>query len=200
MTCWVVIPAKNPAEAKGRLAATVAADRRRDLALAMLKRALKAAGEAGASGGIVVVGSLPPGLSDSAVVIAEPGGGLNAAVTHARTVIAQRGGSRIVTLAADLPSVTADDVRALCQLPAGIVGLAPDHHGTGTNALSLPLPEALDFAYAYGPGSCARHLAEARRLGLDCRLIETPGLARDIDEPADLDGASALLAGLKGRS
>ncbi|MEO7248291.1 MAG: 2-phospho-L-lactate guanylyltransferase, partial [Novosphingobium sp.] len=131
-------------------------------------------------------------------LLPEPEGGLNAAVSSARETVAARGATRIVTLAGDLPQVTAADVGALATLLPGVIGIAPDRHGTGTNALSLPLPEALNFIYAYGPGSCVKHKAEAARLGLTLREINSPGLARDIDEPADLADAQALLAAQEG--
>lgn len=195
MTCWVVIPAKAPPEAKGRLAGALDAASRAGLAEAMLRRAVAAASGAD---GMAMVGKSRLGLPDTIELLPEPEGGLNAAVSSARAAIAARGGSRIVTLAADLPQVTSADVEALCALPAGVIGIAPDRHGTGTNALSLPLPEALDFTYSYGLGSCALHKAEAARLGLPMQLIERPGLARDIDEAADLADAQDLLAGQEG--
>ena len=100
-------------------------------------------------------GTLRDGLLLPATAVAltlpEPEGGLNAAVTSARAAIAKRGGTRIVTLAADLPQVTPADVEALCILPAGVIGIAPDRYGTGTNALSLPLPQAKGFTFCFGP-------------------------------------------------
>lgn len=195
MTCWVIIPAKAPAEAKGRLADVLDADARAGLARAMLARAVEAASGAA---NFALVGTSRLGQSNTIELLPEPEGGLNAAVSSARETVAARGASRIVTLAGDLPQVISDDVKALAELHPGVIGIAPDRHGTGTNALSLPLPEALGFIYAYGPGSCAKHKAEAARLGLTMREIITPGLARDIDEPADLADAQALLAALEG--
>ena len=244
MTCWVIIPAKAPPEAKGRLADVLDGAARAGLARAMLARAVEAVrgvenpgpralnlqnlspsplgrgwgrgttpawnphpqplpgGEGGDSDlahlALALVGTSRLGQSDGIELLPEPEGGLNAAVTSARNAVAARGATRIVTLAGDLPQVTADDVKALATLPSGVIGIAPDRHGTGTNALSLPLPEALGFTYSYGPGSCALHRAEAARLGLECREITTPGLARDIDEPADLADAQDLLAAQEG--
>jgi 2-phospho-L-lactate guanylyltransferase len=198
VTCWVVIPAKAPPEAKGRLAGALDAASRANLAEAMLKRAVSAASSASGAAGMAIVGQSLLDLPNAIELLREPGGGLNAAVTSARSAIKARGGSRIVTLAADLPQVTTADVEALCNLPAGVIGIAPDRYGTGTNALSLPLPEALGFTYSYGIGSCALHKAEATRLGLTVQLIETPGLARDIDEAADLADAQDLLARQEG--
>lgn len=195
VTCWVIIPAKAPPEAKGRLAEVLDPDARARLARAMLARAVEAA--MGAEN-LALVGTSRLGQADEIELLPEPAGGLNTAVTSAREAVASRGGTRIVTLAGDLPQVCAADVAALTALPPGVIGIAPDRHGTGTNALSLPLPEALDFIYAYGPGSCAKHRAEAARLGLEFREVLTPGLARDIDEPADLADAQHLLAAQEG--
>lgn len=192
MTAWVVIPAKAPSAAKGRLAGALSADDRNQLAAKMLRAAIDAASKAVGANNLAIVGSAPADIDSAILVIAEPSGGLNAALDRARQVLAEKGATRIVSLAADLPQVTPADVFALTDLPDVCAGIAPDRHGTGTNALSLPLPGALEFAYHYGPGSCERHLAEAARIGLDMRRIERSALARDVDEPADLDDARGL--------
>lgn len=188
----MVIPAKTPAAAKGRLASVLSADDRNRLSARMLCTAIHAACEAVGEDRVAIVGSAPADINRAILVIAEPVGGLNAALEHARLVLARKGAMRIISLAADLPQVVSADVLALADLPASCAGIAPDRHGTGTNALSLPLPEALDFPYHYGPGSCERHLAEAAHIGLTMRRIERGALARDVDEPADLDDARAL--------
>lgn len=193
MTAWVVIPAKPPAAAKGRLAGALPAEDRSRLAAAMLQLAVDAACEAAGADQVAIVGTSPIAPSRRIRVIAEPHGGLNAALDHARTLLCREGATRMVSLAADLPQVTAEDVRALLALAEGIAGIAPDRHGSGTNAISLPLPSGLGFAYHYGVGSCELHLAEAARIGLPIQRIERPGLARDVDEPADLDDARQLL-------
>ena len=77
-------------------------------------------------------------------------------------------------LAADLPDVTADDVRELIAnaQPLAIVEAAD---GT-TNAIAACPPSA--FRPSYGPGSAARHGGTRVRLA---------GLERDVDSPADLE-------------
>lgn len=192
MTCWVVIPAKAAPAAKGRLAEALGPDERAALAAAMLSAAIAAVRAAPGVDGVLLVGDAA-GHSETER-LTDPGGGLNAALDAARTVLLARGATRVISLAADLPLVTGDDVAALVQLPNGTAGIAPDRHGTGTNALSLPLPQAAGFAYAYGIGSCARHKAETARLGLNLREIVLPGLARDVDEPADLVDAGHLMS------
>ncbi|HST41030.1 MAG TPA: hypothetical protein VLK58_16060, partial [Conexibacter sp.] len=62
--------------------------------------------------------------------------------------------------------------------------------GTGTNALLLSPPDAI--APAFGAGSCARHVAAARRAGATCRVLRLPSIALDLDTPDDLEALRAL--------
>ena len=69
--------------------------------------------------------------------------------------------------------------------PFPLVTLVPSRDGDGTNAMLVSPPDA--FTPSFGPGSFARHLADAAKQGLACRTLGLPGLGLDIDEPADLD-------------
>lgn len=82
--------------------------------------------------------------------------------------------------------------RALSAFAPGTVGVAADHHGTGTNGLFLSPVDAI--GPAFGPDSCKRHLDRARRAGYRTELVDIPSLALDLDTPADLEALSALLA------
>ena len=64
------------------------------------------------------------------------------------------------------------------------MGVASDHHGTGTNGLFLSPADAI--GPAFGPGSCERHLDRARRAGYEAELLDIPSLALDLDTPDDL--------------
>jgi 2-phospho-L-lactate guanylyltransferase (CobY/MobA/RfbA family) len=79
----------------------------------------------------------------------------------------------VVVLAADLPHVTAGEVRELIAhaRPLALVAAAD---GT-TNAIAASPPTA--FHPSYGPGSAARH--GGKRLHL-------VGIERDVDTPGDL--------------
>ena len=81
----------------------------------------------------------------------------------------------------------------MAMAPSDAVAIAPDRHGTGTNALSLPIPAAQDFRFAFGDDSFARPRAEAGRLGLEVETVFSRGLEQDIDEPSDLADAANLL-------
>ena len=50
----------------------------------------------------------------------------------------------------------------------------------------LSVPTAVDFRFAYGPGSFRRHAVESRRLGLGLRVVRDHDLAFDVDVPDDL--------------
>ena len=62
--------------------------------------------------------------------------------------------------------------------------LVPDRREDGTNVACVPARTG--FRFAYGPGSFARHQAEAARLRLPLRVVREPRLAWDVDVPADL--------------
>jgi 2-phospho-L-lactate guanylyltransferase len=64
------------------------------------------------------------------------------------------------------------------------ITLVPSRDGDGTNALLASPPDA--FTPSFGPGSFARHLAQAAARGIACRTVRLPGLGLDIDEPHDL--------------
>lgn len=135
-------------------------------------------------------------LHPEVVALPQPGerSGLNPALDLGRTWAAEVGAAAMIVLFADLPRLTAADVRDLA-LTAAPLAFAPDRHGTGTNALLLRLgPDTADFAFAFGTDSAARHQAEARRLGVAAVIHRAPGLSFDLDTAADwrsfLNGAS----------
>jgi 2-phospho-L-lactate guanylyltransferase len=64
------------------------------------------------------------------------------------------------------------------------ITLVPDRYGNGTNVIALPT--GAGFHFSYGPGSFARHRAEALRIGFTPRILDRPDLAWDVDEPSDL--------------
>ena len=112
--------------------------------------------------------------------IPDPGGGQGAAVEAALREI---GPGPVLVLNSDLPSVTADDLRALYDaIPEHGVAIAPARDGT-TNALGLS--DTALFAPLYGPGSAERFRAHAEH-AVD---VVRPGLRDDVDTPADVVSA-----------
>lgn len=115
--------------------------------------------------------------------VVESGAELNAAFAQARSVAVELGADRLVTLSSDLPYIEIGDIEALLATPGDVV-IAPDRHGTGTNALMLSPPDAIDFFY--GHDSCQRHMDAAISRGRTLNLLKRPGLASDVDLPVEL--------------
>lgn len=193
MTCWAIIPVKAGDDAKSRLAGVLDPAGRAALVDAMLAHVAAACAGASNIDRLCVVGTARRGLGADIPLLADPGGGLNAALASALADARGAGVERLIIVTADLPAVTARELEMLALAAAGTVAIAPDRHGTGTNAISLPLPAANGFVFAFGAGSFARHNAEAQRHGLQVDVIHSQGLARDVDEPDDLRDAAALL-------
>jgi 2-phospho-L-lactate guanylyltransferase len=169
----IVVPFRGP-NAKRRLA-PMGAEERAELALAMLGDVLAVCVEVGST--TVVTADEPAAeLAEElgARVVPDPGGGQGAAVAAAL----ESGPALVVN--ADLPCVTADDLRRLERaIPAGGLALVEAEDGT-TNALGLSAGEL--FAPLYGPGSASRFRELAPSVSVDL-----PNLACDVDTPEDLE-------------
>jgi 2-phospho-L-lactate guanylyltransferase len=193
LTCWAVIPIKPPPDRKTRLARVLDDATRDNLVRGM---AAHVATAARAAPGIDTVRFLAPtkvGLPDEVAILLDVGGGLNAAATGALEQVGLAGGTRVIIIAGDLPLVTPLEIGLLAAVNAETVAIAPDRHGVGTNALSIPMPGAVDFRFAFGKDSLAHHRREVERLGLELVEVRSEGLARDVDLPDDLADAAALL-------
>lgn len=182
MRAAVVVPIKAFGEAKGRLAEVLDAPARAALARRMASTVLGAA----APLPVLVVTSDDEVAafagSHGATVVADPGGGLDAAVRAGVARAADAGFDEVVVAHADLP--LAAGLAALTGA-AGACTLVPDRRGDGTNVLVVPADAG--FRFAYGPGSFARHVAEAERLGLAVRAVRDARLGWDVDVPEDLE-------------
>lgn len=193
MSCWVIIPVKPPEQAKMRLAGALDPKARAALVAAMLRHVAQAAAAATLVDRVCLLGPSRHGLPDSLPLLADPGGGLNPALQSALAQLSGEIVTRLIVLPADLPMLSTNDVQLLASAPAGTVAIAPDRHGTGTNALSLPLPGAGGFTFAFGTDSFAQHQTQSELLGFKIETIHSNGLARDIDVPGDLPDAAGLI-------
>lgn len=193
-TIWALIPIKGSGQGKSRLAGMLSAPERDALVDTMLRHVVSTADKARMVSRTVLVGPSRHGLERGIPLIGDPGNGLNDALAHALGEIAcaQERPDRLIVIAADLPCLTPLDLDLLAEAPHRSIAIAPDRHGTGTNALSLPLPEAAGFRFRYGTDSAAHHREEAERLGLNVETILSTGLEKDIDEPSDLVDAGQV--------
>ena len=176
----VLLPVKSFAEAKLRLAPALSSAARRNLARDMATHVLGCAGPLPVAVVCDDVEVAAWAREHHALVVWEPERGLNRAVEAGVERLAAEGVERVVVAHADL--AYAADLAWVGDF--GGVTLVPDRSDNGTNVLGLP--SGSGFMFSYGPGSFARHQAEARRLGLPLRIVRSPDLARDVDLPSDL--------------
>lgn len=185
-----LIPAKAFCQSKQRLAGLLSAHERARLSASLLTRTIGTARIALGTQPIVVVTS-DPGVAQTALAagadqVFRPNcEGLNPHLAEAAAAVPALLGLPatfpLLVLHADLPTLAAADLTALCNAQRPVV-IAPDHTGTGTNAL---LHRTAERFFAFGSGSCPRHTAEATRRGLTATHIHRPGLAHDLDDPTD---------------
>ena len=128
----------------------------------------------------------------AALVIWEPGRGLNGAVAEGVAHLGARGLGTVVVAHGDL--ARPEGLTALLDgHPEGGVTLVPDGPDDGTNVAIVPA--GAGFRFSYGPGSFRRHLDEAARAGLALRVVRDRDLSVDIDLPSDLPLAASTKPG-----
>jgi 2-phospho-L-lactate guanylyltransferase len=199
---WAIVPVKSLAQAKQRLAGVLPLEARRRLMLTMLEDVLATLGRVERLQPVLVVTpdaeAADLAAKAGAGVLREASGqGHSAAAIAGFTYAQSHGAVRALTLPADAPLVTAAELDSLIQAGATpthpCLTLVPNHDGDGTNGFLVSPPDLLQPSF--GPGSFARHLAHAAARQIECRVRHLPGLALDIDEPADLARLIALKRG-----
>ncbi len=177
MSGWTaLVPLKLGDEGKSRLSMAIPADERLELMRAMAGHVLATLAQVGAIDRIVVLSARRPAWwqgewSQDCL------GSLNPALEAWRLA---ENPDRLLVIHGDLPLVRPEEIETLlgAAQESGLA-LATDRAGHGTNALAL-IGQS-DFALQFGPESRLKHQAAG-----PCTVIELPGLARDIDHPADL--------------
>ena len=188
---WAVVPIKEVAQAKQRLADAVPAEVKPRLALAMAEDVLSALALVRPLNGILVV-SVDPNASElarhyGARLLAEGAReGQTGAVAAAAAVLRQEGRKAMLTIPGDVPLITAEEVARIidahdCERDFVIV---PAHDGRGSNAVLCAPPQVVPLQF--GNDSFAPHLEAAKRAGLEPKVVRLPGIGLDIDNPGDL--------------
>lgn len=187
---WAAVPVKEFTGAKQRLAAMLTPAQRETLAATMLEDVLTALAGAHRLAGIMV-NTVEP----RAVALAERYGArvvtdgardghTGAVMGMARALAAE--GRAMLTLPGDIPRVTPaeiDTVVASCRPPPSFT-IVPAHDEQGSNAVLCAPPGVVPLRF--GDDSYFPHLAAARRCGIEPTIVRLPGIALDIDHPADL--------------
>jgi 2-phospho-L-lactate guanylyltransferase len=201
MRTLAILPVKRFELAKTRLGEQLAPEQRRRLARAMVSDVLDALA---ATGGLdpVVVTNEPAvaalaGAHGATVLADPPESGQSAAAMVGIAHAIQHGYERALMVPGDCPALAIAELQALLD-PASAppaVTIVADRHGSGTNALLLTPPDAIEPGF--GPGSFERHRLRSRAAGASWHVAAPPGLLLDIDTPDDL---AALRLALAGRS
>ena len=191
MKPWVILPVKEMAGAKQRLASLLSPAERIALMQVMLRDVLMALAAAQGLAGIAVV-TLDPwaqALAEAhgARIITEGAGeGHTGSVTAAASVLQAEGVAAILTLPGDVSAVKTPEVEALIAattIPPAFI-IAPAHDEQGSNAILMSPPNAVKLRF--GEDSYFPHLASARAAGITPQILRLPGIAMDIDHPADI--------------
>ncbi len=206
MTLAVLVPVKEPGQAKSRLSPLLSSAEREQLTWLLLEGVLQVVAALGPVAGgplrkVLVTGSADAarlgrqhGLEvlDEAAPVSE-----SRSVDQASAALERDGVTGVLRVPLDLPLLRVEHLLAVLaaatdgpRAPRRAV-LVPSRDGTGTNALFRSPPTL--FPSRFGPGSLALHRREAlTRLPPDqVRVLSIPALALDVDEPADL---AALLS------
>lgn len=176
----VLVPVKSFGEAKLRLAPALAPSARAELAKEMATHVLEAARPLPTA---VVCDDLDVATwarGQRALVIWEPERGLNRAVEAGVARLGDGGARQVIVAHGDLP--LASGLAWVARFPG--VTVVPDRMDNGTNVICVPSRSRFEFSY--GPGSFARHTAEALHRCLPLRVVREKSLGRDVDTPEDL--------------
>jgi 2-phospho-L-lactate guanylyltransferase len=200
MRTLAILPVKRFELAKSRLSEQLAPADRRRLAEAMVADVLGALLAVAALEEVVLVTNeqsvVTFALAQGATVLADPteSGQSAAALVGIRHALAN-GYERVLLAPGDCPALDEGAVRVLLERAAAppAVTIVADRHGSGTNALLLTPPDAIEPGF--GPGSFERHRRRASAAGAAWHVEPLPGLLLDVDTPEDLDALRGTLAG-----
>jgi 2-phospho-L-lactate guanylyltransferase len=191
MKPWAILPVKEMAGAKQRLAALLSPVERIALMRVMLRDVMAALSAAQGLAGIALV-TLDPWAQAvapeyGALIITDGARqGHTGAVTAAAALLKAEGADAIITLPGDIPAVQTPEIEALikaAQARACFI-IAPAHDEQGSNAILMSPPDAVKLRF--GEDSYFPHLAAARAAGITPQILRLPGIAMDIDHPEDI--------------
>jgi len=186
----ILVPVKNLANAKQRLAAVADQRARTELAQAMLFDVLETLGTWAKRPEIALVTSDPFALDLSQqfkfqVIADNANRGETDAIEMATRICESRGVQSTLVIPGDIPLIQVWELERIFEAaPAEGSVLVPSADGRGTNA-AWRRPAGL-FPLRFGNDSFKPHLAAARATQKPCVILSLPGIALDIDNSSDL--------------
>jgi len=186
----ILVPIKNTASAKQRLASVLDQAARTQLAQAMLTDVLTTLHGWKNRPKVGIVTSDPYTMKLAAEyqfeVIPDPDNpGETGAIEMATRVCMERGEDSTLVIPADIPLIESWELEEIYKhAPAEGSVLVPAGDGRGTNA-AFRRPANL-FPLRFGNDSFKPHHAAAQATGKRCVVLNLPGIAVDVDSPSDL--------------
>ena len=192
----ILVPVKNLAAAKQRLASVLDQPSRTALAQAMLHDVLDALGgwKGRPQAAVVTSDSYALDLARQyeLEVIPDPDNpGETGAIEMATRVAVERGAKFTLVIPADIPLIQPEELEEILKhAPAEGSVLVPAADARGTNA-AFRRPADL-FPLRFGNDSFKPHHAAAEATGKPCVVLNLSGIAIDVDNPSDLQHLIAL--------
>jgi 2-phospho-L-lactate guanylyltransferase len=186
----ILVPVKNLKNAKQRLSPVLDGNARLELAQAMVFDVLEVLASWPGRPAVGVVTSDPYAnelarhfnfeiIPDDAELSETD------AIAKATDLCARRGVDSTLVIPGDIPLLEVWELEKILEFaPDEGSVLVPSHDGRGTNA-ALRKPANL-FPLRFGNDSFEPHLDAAQATGLSSIVLSLPGIALDIDNPADL--------------
>ena len=191
----ILVPVKNLAHAKQRLAALLDQAARTELAQAMLFDVLEALAmwphrpEVGVVTNDPFAGQLARRFGFE-IIEDRLNSGETDAIAMATEVCRMRGVDSTLVIPGDIPLIAPWELESIREAaPAEGSVLVPAADGRGTNA-AWRRPAGL-FPLRFGNDSFKPHLAAAKATQKPCRVLSRPGIALDVDNPSDLKQLAA---------
>ncbi|WP_346839469.1 2-phospho-L-lactate guanylyltransferase [Microbulbifer sp. SAOS-129_SWC] len=200
---WALLPLKEFAHAKQRLAGILSAEERVQLFEAMVKDVLSVLRRHPDIERTLIISDDPLAkklaADYGAELLSEAGlqvSGLNPAVQAGVDVLARRGIDDVMVIHGDMPLLTPNEITRLLQAhrqqggaiagrsASPMLTIIPDERREGTNCLVCT--PASTLTYCYGRQSFLAHATQASRIGLPLQVLRLPGLMCDIDTPVEL--------------
>ena len=192
----ILVPIKNTASAKQRLASVLDQSLRTELAQAMLTDVLTTLHGWKNRPKVGIVTSDPYATRLAAEyqfeVIPDPNNpGETGAVEMATRICVERGEESTLVIPADIPLIESWELEQIYKhAPVEGSVLVPAADGRGPNA-ALRRPANL-FPLRFGNDSFKPHHSVAEATGKPCIVLNLPGIAVDVDNPADLQQLLSL--------
>jgi len=186
----ILIPVKNLATAKQRLARLFDQAARTELAKAMLHDVLDVLGAWTSRPAVSLVTNDPFACELAEhfgfeVIADHENRGETYAIEMATACCEARGIDNTLVIPGDIPLIQVWELeRIMDSAPHEGSVLVPAGDGRGSNAV-FRRPCGL-FPLRFGNDSFKPHLAAARATGKSCVVLSLPGIALDVDNPADL--------------